>query len=277
MPDIKAMNGKAKKGLAPIEWHENIRQCTATAKSTGERCRCPAVTGFNVCKVHGAHKKRSPNDPPKKTKSGRHSNVLQKYKNKLNKTAEELDVDLSVGLKHGFLAFEVLNEAERQDFLSVVKQMHDDFQLNRSSDFYATELVATNLVLFRRAVKNDDVKSAEAYDRMVRMHLSDLKATKSAREGDTVNIKTTPAEWAASILERFESEEARDQAVHHSSGGDTSDECETSVAFDSGVEAKKPDETKSDFPRQSHLTTNTTLPNVDNDTDNVVEETHITE
>jgi hypothetical protein len=246
--------------------NENVRQCTANAKSTGRRCEKPAVRGFSVCRLHGAHKKRSPNDPPKNTKSGRHSNVLQKYKNKLNKTAAELDVDLSVGLKHGFLAFEVLNVEERQDF-----------QLNRSSDFYATELVATNLILFRRAAKNDDVKSAEAYDRMVRMHLSDLKATKSAREGDIVNIKTTPAEWAASILERFESEEARDQAVHHSSGVESSDECETSVAFDSGGEAKKPDETKSDFSRQSHLTTNTTLTDTDDTPRYMAVETHMSE
>jgi hypothetical protein len=29
-------------------------QCTATAKSTGERCRRRAVTGYTVCQVHGA-------------------------------------------------------------------------------------------------------------------------------------------------------------------------------------------------------------------------------
>ncbi|OQA87740.1 MAG: hypothetical protein BWY28_01900 [bacterium ADurb.Bin236] len=221
--------------------NENIKQCTATSKSTGRRCENPAVNGYNVCRLHGAHKKRSPNDPPRKTKSGRHSNVIQKYKNKLNKTAEELGVDLSVGLKHGFLAFDILTPEERQDFLSVVKQMHEDFQLNKSSDFYATELVATNLILFRRAVKTGDVKAAEAYDRMVRMHLSDLKATKSAREGDTINVKTTPAEWAASILKRVEEEEALEQA---GPAGAFSEGSKKSVAFDEGDDGKKSDEPK---------------------------------
>jgi len=221
--------------------NENIQQCTATSRSTGRRCENPAVHGYTVCRLHGAHKKRSPNDAPKKTKSGRHSNVIQKYKNKLNKTAEELGVDLSVGLKHGFLAFDILTPEERQDFLSVVKQLHEDFEMNKSSDFYATELVATNLILFRRAVKNDDVKAVEAYDRMVRMHLSDLKATKSAREGDTVNIKTTPAEWAASILKRVEEEEALEEA---SGGGAFSGGSKTSVAFDEGGDANKSDGTK---------------------------------
>ncbi len=30
------------------------RQCSATSKRTGNRCRAPAVTGWNVCRFHGA-------------------------------------------------------------------------------------------------------------------------------------------------------------------------------------------------------------------------------
>jgi len=187
------------------------------------------VTGYNVCRAHGAHKKKQPNDQPRETTNALKSSVLKKYRNKLKKTAEELGVDLSVGLKHGFLAFDILTPEERHDFLSVVEQMHADFTLNKSSDFYAVELVATNLVLYRRAVKNDDVKAAEAYDRMVRMHLSDLKATKSAREGDTASLKTTPAEWAASILKRVREEDAKEQT---GGDGDLSDGAKTSVTFD---------------------------------------------
>jgi uncharacterized membrane protein YgcG len=73
------------------------------------------------------------------------------------------------------------------------------------------------------------------------MHLADLKATKSAREGDTVNIKTTPAEWAAAILKRVEEEEAAEQA---GGGGAFSGGSKTSVAFDEGGDANKSDETK---------------------------------
>jgi hypothetical protein len=187
------------------------------------------VTGYDVCRAHGAHKKRQMGDPPRNTTNALKSGVIRKYKNRIDKAAKELGVELPAELKHGFLAFDILNESERRDFLSVVKQMHDDFLLNKSSDFYAVELVATNLVLYRRAVKNDDVKAAEAYDRMVRMHLSDLKATKSAREGDTANLKTTPAEWAASILKRVREEDAKEQAAVD---GDLSDGSKTSVIFD---------------------------------------------
>jgi hypothetical protein len=32
----------------------NARQCTATSKRTHRRCRGPAVTGWTVCRFHGA-------------------------------------------------------------------------------------------------------------------------------------------------------------------------------------------------------------------------------
>lgn len=230
------MDNQNKKGLAPTELNPNLRRCTATSKNTGERCKNPAVTGYDVCRFHGGHKKRNPTDPPRETKSGQHSSVIRKYKNKLNKTAKELGVDLAQGLKHGFLAFDILTEDEREAFLLAVKQMHEDFQMNKSSDFYAVELVATNMILYRRAAKNGDVKAAEAYDRMVRMHLGDLKATKSAREGETLNIKTTPAEWAAALLKRVDEEEK--------SARKTESECGKSVVYDGEQGTKNSDETK---------------------------------
>jgi len=241
--------------------HPGIPQCTATSKSTGRRCENPAVRGFNVCRLHGAHKKKKPGDPPKKTTNALKSNVHRKYKNRIEMAAEEIGTELLEELKHGFLAFEILNGEERRDFLGVVKQMHEDFKMNKSSDFYAVELVATNLVLYRRAAKNGDVKAAEAYDRMVRLHLSDLKATKNAREGDTVNIKTTPAEWAAALLKRVDEEdkenegEQADQADQAGeAGGDGalsgafSGERESSVTVYEDEAAKNSDETKTSDP-----------------------------
>ena len=30
-------------------------RCTAKSKRTGQRCKAPAVRGWNVCRFHGAH------------------------------------------------------------------------------------------------------------------------------------------------------------------------------------------------------------------------------
>jgi hypothetical protein len=41
----------------PIDPTQRLRdapRCHAAAKSTGERCKCPAVRGWRVCRVHGA-------------------------------------------------------------------------------------------------------------------------------------------------------------------------------------------------------------------------------
>lgn len=32
----------------------NARQCSATSKRTGKRCKAPAVRGSSVCRFHGA-------------------------------------------------------------------------------------------------------------------------------------------------------------------------------------------------------------------------------
>jgi hypothetical protein len=34
--------------------NDDAKRCTATAKSSGERCKNPAVTGWDVCRMHGA-------------------------------------------------------------------------------------------------------------------------------------------------------------------------------------------------------------------------------
>ena len=41
----------------PIDPAQRLRdapRCHARAKRTGERCKCPAVKGWPVCRVHGA-------------------------------------------------------------------------------------------------------------------------------------------------------------------------------------------------------------------------------
>ena len=40
--------------MDPTKRLRDAPRCTATAKSTGARCNCPAVQGWNVCRVHGA-------------------------------------------------------------------------------------------------------------------------------------------------------------------------------------------------------------------------------
>ncbi|PSQ96955.1 MAG: hypothetical protein BRD55_04770 [Bacteroidetes bacterium SW_9_63_38] len=65
---------------------EGAKQCTATAKSTGERCQNPAVTGWDVCRMHGA-------GTPKNGTSGgappKHGRYAAKRRESLQEKIEE--------------------------------------------------------------------------------------------------------------------------------------------------------------------------------------------
>jgi hypothetical protein len=40
--------------MNPVHRLQSAPRCHATAKSSGVRCKCPAVRGWRVCRVHGA-------------------------------------------------------------------------------------------------------------------------------------------------------------------------------------------------------------------------------
>ena len=40
--------------MSPVDRLRAAPRCHAMAKSTGERCKCPAVRGWQVCRLHGA-------------------------------------------------------------------------------------------------------------------------------------------------------------------------------------------------------------------------------
>lgn len=111
-------------------------------------------------------------------------------------------------LKHGIYANRLLSDDEKSLFHTIVEQLYKDFTFNGSSDFAQVELVALYQIRLARALENGDIRAAERFDRMIRAHLRDLKATKNIREGSGPrDLDTTPAEWAASLLEKLKDEE----------------------------------------------------------------------
>ena len=111
-------------------------------------------------------------------------------------------------LKHGIYANRLLSDDEKSLFHTIVEQLYKDFTFNGSSDFAQVELVALYQIRLARALESGDSHAAERFDRMIRAHLRDLKATKNIREGSgPKDLGTTPAEWAASLLEKLKEEE----------------------------------------------------------------------
>lgn len=53
----------------------DAKQCTATAKRTGRRCRNPAVTGYDVCRLHGAGTPKAGRRGGRPVEHGRYSRM----------------------------------------------------------------------------------------------------------------------------------------------------------------------------------------------------------
>ncbi|MHB9037065.1 MAG: hypothetical protein ACYC64_10375 [Armatimonadota bacterium] len=115
-------------------------------------------------------------------------------------------------LKHGVYADRFLAPEERPVFDAIIAGLREDFTFNNSSDSLQLELLATCYLRFARALDAGDAEAVERFDRMIRAHLKDLKATKIAREGDEPRAcETTPAEWATALLEKLAEAEANER------------------------------------------------------------------
>jgi len=148
---------------------DDSRRCTAKSKRTGERCKRPAAPGKRVCYMHGA----------------RGGGV----KGNLN------------GMTHGAYVKRVLNEEEQRIHDGFIARIRGDFTLNDSSDEIAVEMAAISYIQFLRAQKAGNEDAANVQARIVRDSLKDLKATKITREGETKGLTTTPAQWAAELIQ----------------------------------------------------------------------------
>ena len=147
--------------------------CKATAKRSGKQCGNWAINGKDVCRIHGG-------------KSTGPKNKSKHYGNQH-------------GRKYGSYIAEILKE-DVWIFEKFYDTLHQDFDLNNSTDKMATELACMYFVKIIQAQREGDIASADTHDRMCRLQLKDLKATKSAREGEVVTLKTSPAEWASNLL-----------------------------------------------------------------------------
>lgn len=86
------------------------RRCTATAKSTGDRCKQPAIPGGDVCRFHG----------------GEADQVERKAQERLDEMADAVTADLQTRLDE---VFEQLDDAEGQEYarlLSEVRKLTTD-------------------------------------------------------------------------------------------------------------------------------------------------------
>lgn len=64
-------------------------RCTATSKRTGERCKGPAVTGWRVCRFHGAGGGHGPGKAHPSYRHGLRSQAWVEVRKQINDLARE--------------------------------------------------------------------------------------------------------------------------------------------------------------------------------------------
>ncbi len=146
------------------------KRCKAKSKRSGQQCKQIVIPGYEVCYYHGAG-----GGAPKRNKNA---------------------------MTHGAYVNKLLDDQEKIIFDEYFQKLNNDFALNDSSDRMSAELACIYFVKLTRAIKGGNAEAIYKMDLLVRNQLKDLKATKDKREGDTINLNTTPAEWAANLLER---------------------------------------------------------------------------
>jgi len=184
------------------------KRCKATGKRTGEQCKNPAMKDSDFCFLHGGRptpKRGAPRGNKNNLRHGVNSETVKEYKRRIT-TGRKLEP--------GFLAFDILNKEERDAFLGMIGDMYEEFNPDSSTEYYEIELVAMCMILFSRTMKSGSLEAVAAVDRMIRLHLNNLRTGGPvARQWWSKPERgTTPAEWAASLVERVREDEARERA-----------------------------------------------------------------
>lgn len=124
----------------------DARQCTARSKSTGQRCKNPAVKGYSVCRLHGANPKNHGGNPR-----------IQKHNRELNSPERlaERSKDMrgnSRNLRHGLYSQrKFLNREEKKYHDDLIENIRSTYQLDDAADEILLADLAHCMVMKKRS------------------------------------------------------------------------------------------------------------------------------
>ncbi len=154
--------------------NQSATQCKAKSKRSGKQCQNPAISGSDVCRMHGANPKN-------------HGGAPRENKN---------------AMTYGIFSNDLQDDEERQIYQEYYQALQGDFEMNDSADRMTCQMACIFFIRLRRAVlcgKNSDIALVES---LVRNQLKELKT--AAGKGDKDSSKISPAEWVANLIKEVE-------------------------------------------------------------------------
>lgn len=166
---------------------KDAKRCKARCKSTGKQCKNPAVKGFDVCRMHGAHtngSKRPGRKPGSKKPPGSGRGAARGNTRAMTYGASTTKLPAH------------LVEAREEILAGYLQDMENPTYADRK----AVGRVATLEAKFDNAIADPDcpARTLEVIHRALHVELKALKATRASREQTSTG--TSPAEVIANIL-----------------------------------------------------------------------------
>jgi len=168
-------------------------RCTAKSKTTGERCKNPAVTGYTVCYHHGANPKN---------KGGR-----KKGCDNSKPRGGGAPSGNANATKHGLYSSRLPPE-EQERYESLRDSYLELFDNATSVDRDCVHRLALFQTKLDAAVEKGAPGDAlESLQRMIHRELKALKATRESKDGGQAT-GTSPAEVMAALIARVRERQA---------------------------------------------------------------------
>lgn len=173
---------------------QKAKQCKATSKTTRERCRNPAVSGSDCCRMHGGTQPKGVASP--NFKNGRYSKHLKKEFNKIYgdfiEDKELLNLRQDIALIDT-LTCSLLDEAQKggsPDLWKELKSQADNFLKAQQIDNIAgmTNIVTDIIRLIKEG--EDRINTYEAIDEKIkiRRQLVDTASKREFQESQVMSV-----------------------------------------------------------------------------------------
>jgi len=110
---------------------------------------------------------------------------------------------LRAKLVHGIFANRIFGAEELALFTVMIDIFREETVFNGSGDLVQLELLCIYCLKITRALMAEQWDATERLDRMIRMHMADLKLTRKMREGDgPTEGELSPLDYAMQLVER---------------------------------------------------------------------------